>query len=438
MSSMAILGLVSFAVMIVLIILGVPIAISMFAVSMVGFYICGGTSMIVQQMSSGIFSLSASYTFAVVPLFMIVGILAGATDIASGTYTAAKKWVGKRRGGLLNATIVANALFGACSGISMATTSVFCKIAVPELNKAKYDESLTLGCVASASCLSSLIPPSIPIITVCILTNISIGNSLVCATLAGILTMLVMILVIKITQIVKPEKIPGPTQEDMNVTLKEKVKTLKLLVPILLLFLLIVGGSFFGWFAATVGGAVAMVAICIYALARRMPIKELGTHICDGARMFAGIYLMIMAGQMFSRFITLTQLASEIATWITQLNIPSVFVFLIAILFFLFCGCFISVMPIIVITAPIILPLLSDLGFDPYAMAICLVLCCELGNITPPVGNGVFATAAITGERATKIFKGVTPFFIAELATCILIGLVPQIVTWLPTLLGMM
>lgn len=437
MTSTAIFGLACFGIMIALIILGIPIAISMFVISVVGFYITGGISMLSTQLSNGIFSLSASYTFAVVPLFMIVGVLAGETGIASGAYNGARAWVGKYRGGLLYTTVVSNALFGACSGISVASNAVFCKIAAPELRKAKYDDSLSLGCISAAGSLSSLIPPSIPIITVCILSNLSIGTALICGTAAGIITMLIMMFIIKGTQLIRPDKVPEPTEEDRNITFQDKLKSLKLLVPILALFALIVGGSFFGWFSATVGGAVASVAIIIYAIIRRMPVKQLLHAVCESASQFAGIYLMIMAGSLFSRFITTTGLANQLASLISGLHMAPIFIFLIVVVFYLFCGCFIAVMPIIIITVPVLLPLLENLGFNPYAMAICLVLLCELGNITPPVGNSVFTTAIITGENPMKIFKGVTPFFIAELASCVLFGMVPIIVTFFPNLLGM-
>lgn len=437
MTSTAIFALACFGIMIALIILGIPIAISMFVISVVGFYITGGISMLSTQLSNGIFSLSASYTFAVVPLFMIVGVLAGETGIASSAYNGARAWVGKYRGGLLYTTVVSNALFGACSGISVASNAVFCKIAAPELRKAKYDDSLSLGCISAAGSLSSLIPPSIPIITVCILSNLSIGTALICGTAAGIITMLIMMFIIKGTQLIRPDKVPEPTEEDRNITFQDKLKSLKLLVPILALFALIVGGSFFGWFSATVGGAVASVAIIIYAIIRRMPVKQLLHAVCESASQFAGIYLMIMAGSLFSRFITTTGLANQLASLISGLHMAPIFIFLIVVVFYLFCGCFIAVMPIIIITVPVLLPLLENLGFNPYAMAICLVLLCELGNITPPVGNSVFTTAIITGENPMKIFKGVTPFFIAELASCVLFGMVPIIVTFLPNLLGM-
>lgn len=430
-------GIICFAAMVVLALIGFPIAISLLAPALVGFYLVGGQSMLVQQLSSGIFTQAASYSFAVVPLFTIVGVLAGETGMASNAYTCARKWVGKRRGGLLYTTVVANAIFGACSGISSSGSIVFSKIAAPELKKVGYDESMSLGCIAAASALSSLIPPSIPIIMTCILTDTSIGTALMASTGAGIALTILMCAVIFITARIRPQKVPKPTEEDKNVSWMDRLKTLKLLIPIAVLFGLILGGSFFGWFTATVGGAIAMVAIVIYALIKRMPLKAIFNALWQGVNIFSGIFLMILAGQVFSRFVSVTGLASALVNGIASLKVPNMVIFLVIILFYLLVGCFMSCMPVIIITAPVVVPMLSNIGFNPYVIVVCLVLLTELGNITPPVGNGVFSVATVLGESPAKIFKGVTPFFLAMLAAVILFAAVPMSIMWLPNMLGM-
>ena len=424
--------------MIILALIGVPIAIAMLAPAAAGFLIIGGPAMMIKQLSDGVFANSASYSYAVVPLFTIVGVLAGDTGIATNAYDCMHSWLGKRRGGLLYATVCANALFGACSGISAAGSIVFSKIAVPELKKHKYDESLSLGCVASASALSSLIPPSIPIIMTCILTDTSIGTALMCSTAAGIFITIMMCVMIFVTARMRPGKIPVPTEEDKNITWGERLKTLRLLIPIAVLFILIVGGSFFGWFPATVGGAIAMVAIVIYALIRRMPVSKIGKSLWEGVCMFVGIYLMIIAGTLFSRFITVTGVASALASWIANLAVPAMVIFLVVVVFYLFIGCFMNCMPVIIITAPIIVPMLKNIGFSEFVIVVCLVLLTEVGNITPPVGNGVFMVATVLKESPAKIFKGVTPFFIAMVAAAIVFAAFPIVLEWLPKLLGMM
>lgn len=437
MTEWLVIGIICFAAMVVLAMIGVPICIAMLLPATVGFYLIGGPNMMIRQLSDGIFANSASYSYAVVPLFTIVGVLAGDTGIASNAYECMHAWLGKRRGGLLYATVCANALFGACSGISAAGNIVFSKIAAPELKKRNYDESLSLGCISSASALSSLIPPSIPIIMTCILTETSIGTALMCSTAAGIAVVILMCIVIKITAVLKPGKVPEPSEEDKQISWKQRLKTLKLLIPIAVLFALIMGGSFFGWFPATVGGAIAMVAIVIYALIRRMPIKNIGRSLWQGVTMFVGIYLMILSGTMFSRFVSTTGLANAMVSGIANLTIHRMLIFLLVVIFYLFIGCFMNCMPVIIITAPIIVPMLRGIGFNEFVIVVCLVLLTEIGNITPPVGTGVFAVATVLRESPAKIFKGVTPFFIAMVVAVLLFALIPQTLTWLPTLLGM-
>ena len=438
MTTSLLVGIICFAAMIILALIGVPIAIAMLAPAAVGFLIIGGPNMMIKQLSDGVFANSASYSYAVVPLFTIVGVLAGDTGIATNAYDCMHSWLGKRRGGLLYATVCANALFGACSGISAAGSIVFSKIAVPELKKHKYDESLSLGCVASASALSSLIPPSIPIIMTCILTDTSIGTALMCSTAAGIFITVMMCVMIFVTARISPGKIPVPSAEDRNISWGERVKTLRLLIPIAVLFVLIVGGSFFGWFPATVGGAIAMVAIVLYALIKRMPVRKIGRSLWEGVCMFVGIYLMIIAGTLFSRFITVTGVASALANWIANLAVPAIVIFLVVVVFYLFIGCFMNCMPVIIITAPIIVPMLKNIGFSEFVIVVCLVLLTEVGNITPPVGNGVFMVATVLKESPAKIFKGVTPFFVAMVAAAIVFAAFPIVLEWLPKLLGMM
>ena len=437
MSTQLIIGIVCFVLMIVLALIGVPIALALLAPAVIGFLIIGGPSMMIKQLSDGIFANSASYSYAVVPLFTIVGVLAGDTGIASNAYDCMHAWLGKRRGGLLYATICANALFGACSGISAAGNIVFSKIAVPELNKHKYDESLSLGCISSASALSSLIPPSIPIIMTCILTDTSIGTTLMCSTAAGLFVTVAMCAAVYVTGKIHPKKVPIPTAEDKNITWRQRVATLRLLIPIAVLFALIIGGSFFGWFPATVGGAIAMVAIVVYALIKKMPVKKIGKSLWEGVTMFVGIYLMIIAGTLFSRFVTVTGLATGLANWIASLAVPSIVIFLVVVVFYLFIGCFMSCMPVIIITAPIIVPMLKNIGFSEFVIVVCLVLLTEIGNITPPVGNGVFMVATVLKESPAKIFKGVLPFFIVMTVATILFAAFPIILEWLPKLLGM-
>lgn len=226
---------------------------------------------------------------------------------------------GQRAGGLLDTTIVANAIFGACSGVSAAGNVVFSRIALPELDKNNYNHGLSLATITAAGSLAVLIPPSMPIITFCLLTSVSVGAALMTGLACGVMMAVIMILFLKVYGLVRPGMIPPKSGE--KVPFKEKVSTLKLLLPILLLFALIVGGCFAGWFPATVGGAVGFVAVLLYAVLIKMPPKQILGNIWTGLKGFGSMYMIIVSGQMFGRVVTMSGLAAKIAGWIGGANI---------------------------------------------------------------------------------------------------------------------
>ena len=435
MTANMIIGLLVFAGMIALVLLGVPIFVSMLAGSFVGFIAIGGVRMMVVQFTTAPFSLGANYTYAVLPLFMLVGSLASVTGIAQGAFDAMHKWLGRVRGGLLYTVVCANALFGACSGISVAGNVVFGRLAVPELERQGYDRSLSYGTVTGAGVLSSLIPPSIPIIMWCLITNMSIGNTLMYGLSAGIIMVALLCLFIFIYSLFRPGKVPS-TRDLPKVPFAEKVKSLRYVVPILLVFALIIGGAVWGWFPATVGGAAAVVALIIYALVKRVPVKQIGHCIWDAAIMNAGMFPIIMAGTIFSRFIALTGLADGMADLIAGANLPPMLVFTLVIIFYLICGCVMDIPSIIIITVPVIFPLLTGLGFDQYVLCVMLVFMCDVAGMTPPIGMNVFAVSNALKVRPMSIFKGCIPFFILDIVCVYVMALFPQVVQFLPRLMG--
>lgn len=437
--SNAVIGAIVFLVMLIMIFVGIPVWLSMFSCSIVGLFLVSGESMMLNQMTSGPYVTSASYSYAVLPLFMLVGTLAGSTGIAEGAYSSMKKWLGGIRGGLLYATIAANAIFGACAGIGTAGTAVFGKIALPELERAGYEKKLSMGTITASSALSGLIPPSITIIMFCIIiSDLSIGTALMCGLGAGLVTTLAMFITVKVITIVSPAKVPVVKEEDKHIPIKEKLSTLKLLVPIVLLFGLIIGGSFYGWFSPTVGGAVASMVIVIYALAKRIKVKDILNSFWEGAVMNGGIFLIIIGGTLFSRFISLSGLASAFSDLITSLNINRYLFFMIVFLFYIICGCIMDIISCVIITVPILFPPLEAMGFDPYMLCITLVFVAAIASITPPIGMTVFVAANVMDAPAMDIFQGVVPYFFCECAVVILMMFFPGICTYMPTLMTML
>ncbi len=436
--SLMTIGIGVFLAMIVLIVIGIPIFASMMITCFVGFWLISGPQMAITQFATAPLNIGASYTYAVLPLFMLIGTLAGATGIAEGAFSALQKWLGRVRGGLLYTLVITNAVFGACSGIATAGNIVFGRLAMPEMDRYGYDRKLSLGTITSAGCLASLIPPSIPIILICMMmSDMSIGTALTYGLSCGILMTIILCIGIFIYVRIFPNKVPKITDQP-KVPMKEKVLALRQLIPIALVFLLIIGGTMLGWFAATVAGAVASVVLILYALIRRTPIKKILGCVWDAAVVNAGFFVIIIGGNMFSRFVTTTKLVDGIANAIAQVSLPSYLIFLMVVVFYIFCGCVMDILSIIIITVPIVLPLLQGLGYNEYVICVILVFMCELAGLTPPIGMNVFAVSNALRIRPSEIFAGVTPFFCMELIAVLVIGAFPQIITWLPVLTNLL
>ncbi len=434
----AIVGIVIFIVMMVMIFAGVPVFVSMLTCAFIGFLVLskGDPSLMIAKFKTAPFDLAANYNYAVLPMFMLVGSLAGETGIAGGAFTSMHAWLGRVKGGLLYVVVCSNAVFGACSGSSIAGNIVFGKLSMPELEKAGYSRKYSLGCIAASGALSTLIPPSMAIIMYCLISPVTmnVGTALMAGVIPGIVTAVALCVTVRIIGVIHKGSIPpggGP-----KVSMMEKLKTLRLLVPIILLFGLIIGGTFAGWFTATVGGAIGAVAVCIYAIFKKMSIKQIAHCIWEAATMEAGIFPIIIAGQLFGSFIAATGLANSLANIIAGVQAPKFIVFMLVVLLYVFCGCVMDIVSIIIITVPVVFPVLTAVGYSPYVLVICLCFMCEIAGLTPPIGMNVFATANALRVNPSEIFSGVIPYFICEFLIVLFMALVPDICLVLPRLLG--
>lgn len=430
------LGIYVFLGMFVMIMLGFPIYLSMFAMAAAGFFAIGGPTYAITQFLSGPFNLSATYNFAVLPLFMLLGVLAGDTGVAGDTFTAARKWTGKVRGGLLMSTVVANLIFGACSGMSAAANIVFGKIAYPELRRNGYESRLAIGCITATGALSSLIPPSTTIVLFAMLAEISVGTALMSGILPGIAVAVLYCIAIVIIGKVQPYKVPAVTEADKMVTGREKLGSLKLLLPIVALFAIIIGGIYGGVFPATVGGAIGAFAIIVYAFAKRLSPRMIWKGIREATIMNAQVFPIIIAGSMFSRLVALSGLATGLAKTIANAELSPFVVMLLVIVFYLFCGCVMDMLSTLIITVPLVFPLLMGLGYNEFVICIILVFMMEIAGLTPPIGMNVFNCANVLRMNPMEIFKGVVPFFVVDIIMVFLLIIFPQIVTFLPSLLS--
>lgn len=448
MISAPVIGILFFLLMMVMVFVGIPVFISMLTATFFGFLALSGgnPAMMLTQFTAGVYNLGANYNYAVLPLFALVGALVGETGVAEGAFNCFESWLKRVKGGLLFTVVASNAVFGACSGSSIAGNIVFGKLSLPQLRKRGYDEKLSLGCIAASGALSTLIPPSMGILMFCIIApspievggvgnvTISVGTALSGGIVPGLLTAIALCITVRIMGFIRKGSLPARSHE--SVDWKGRLLGLRYLIPILILFGLIIGGTMLGWFTATVAGAVGAVVCVIYAIIKRIPARTLWRTFVDAAVMEAGIFPIIIGGQLFSRFVSNSGLAAYLSNAIAGLHAPAFIIFLLVMLLYVFCGCVMDMMSIIIITVPVVFPILCGLGYSPYAIIIALCFMMEIAGLTPPIGMNVFATSNALRVSPSKVFSGVWPFFICEVLMVIVIALLPGIVTWLPGLLS--
>jgi C4-dicarboxylate transporter DctM subunit len=425
-------GICCFLGMLALILIGVPIFISMFTAAFVGFWLVGGLGYALLQFRQAPYYISDTYVFGVVPMFILMGIIAGECGLAEDIYTAMSKWFGGLRGGILMATIAGAGVFGACTGTSLASAAVFTRISLPELESHKFDKSLSMGAIAASGAMASLIPPSVPIVIFCVLAESSIGKALVGGIIPGIILTLVLMGIVTLLARIYPQKIPAI---HVRHTWRERFSSVRMLWPVLCLFLLVVGGMYAGWFPATTGGAIGAAGVLVYALFRRIQKRTLYKCFWEMAIVNVQLFPIIIGGYLFGRFLARSGLAARLLDLIAQSGLSPLTIMWIVILIYIFLGCVMELFSLLIITVPLLWPILQGLGFDPVQICIILVLVASIATITPPIGVVVFLVSSIARVDSSLVFRGVMPYFIGTIAVMTAIVFFPPLATWLPKLL---
>ena len=375
----------------------------------------------------------SSYTLSVIPLFVLMGQFAFISGISTDIYKTVYAWMGHFRGGLAMATVMACAGFAAVCGSSLATGATMGMVAIPEMDKYKYDPRLSTGCVAAGGTLGILIPPSIGFIIYGILTEESIGRLFMAGFLPGILLAGLFILAIYIQCRLHPEM--GPQGE--SVTWKARFKSLGGTWGMLLLFCVVMGGIYLGVFTPTeAAGVGAFGAFLITFFKRKLTFKSLIQCLLDTGRTTAMIFFIIIGANIFSTFLGLAKIPMGLADFITALDLPRIVILAGIILIYVVLGCVMDCYAIMILTVPIIFPVIEAMQFDPIWFGVLMVIVLEVGLITPPVGLNVFVLkAAAPNVPLTVIFQGIWPFLLAALASIILLTIFPQIALFVPSLM---
>jgi len=416
------IGLLGIIILLILIFLNMPIGFAMALVGFAGFAVLVGPAGAFSNLSSIPFRYVADYTFVVIPLFLLMGTIAANTGISRDLYRAAHSWVGHIRGGLAMASVVAAAGFAAISGSSTATAAAMAKVAYPEMKRYNYDETMAVGSLAAGGTMGILIPPSMGFIMYAILTEESVGKLFMAGIIPGILEAAFYIFTIYFLCL-RNYKMgpPGPTT-----SFKQKFLSLKKTWSMLVLFILVMGGIYMGIFTPSEAAAIgASGALVISLVMRRITRRNFIDSLAETGKTTAMIVNLIIGSMIFARFLAVSKLPFEMSDLVANLNIPNYVLLICILVFYILIGCFLDIYSSIVLTIPIIFPTLIALGFSPIWFGVLIVRVIEVGLITPPIGMNAFVIAGATGVSSSKVFRGIWPFFIADLLHVALLVAVP-------------
>ncbi len=417
--------------LLILFVLGMPVAYAMALVGVVGFSYMVSPSAGLAILARDFWSQFASYNLSVIPMFILMGSIAYYSGMGGRLYNTANKFLGHWKGGLAIATIAACAGFGALCGSTNAEAAAMSKVAFPEMRKYGYDDSLATACIASAGSLAILIPPSALLIVYGIITSESIGRLFLAGIVPGIFLTVLFIIAIALVCRINPALAPPGSRS----TFKEKLASLNGVIEVLILFALVMGGIFLGWFTPTEGGAIGAAGALIIALVgRNLTLERIFDSLSDTTRITGMVFLIITGAIIFGHFMSITGAPASLADWVSALGVPPAVTMFFIIIMYLIGGCFMDSLALVTLTVPTLLPLIMALGFDPIWFGIVIVLVGEAGVITPPVGINVYVVKSVVDVPLETIFRGILPFLAAIIVCIIFLIFFPQIVTFLPDL----
>lgn len=421
-----IIALIGLVVMLLLMFLKMPISFSMFVVGFSGVLLMASPGAAFNLLQAELWTQFSSYSLSIIPLYVLMGEIIFRSGITEKLFVAAYKWVGHLKGGMAGTTVLASSGFAAICGSNSATAATMSTIALPELKKYKYDEALSTGSVAAGGTLGIIIPPSTVLIVIAIQTQQSVRQLFAATIIPGMILTLLFLATISYLCMRNPELGPaGP-----KTPFKEKMLSLKGVIPVFLLFVFVVGGLFRGWFTPTESGAFGSFGAIILALSmRKLTWKNFRLSIASTLRSSAMVILLIVGAMVFGRFLTLTRLPFAVAEWVVKLAIPPSAVLIIILLIFVIGGSLMDALGFLIIAIPIFYPTVMALGYDPIWFAIVLNIVTSMGAITPPVGVNVFVVQGLSGGVAmSTVFRGAMYFLVPYVLIIALLIVFPQIV----------
>lgn len=424
------IGLMGIGGMFLLLALRVPVAIALLAAGFFGTWALNGQRSAVAVLSSETFSAVSSYSLIVIPLFILMGNISSAAGFSRGLYELAYAWVGRFRGGLASASILGCAAFSAVSGSSVATAVTIGRVAIPEMKRFGYHERLSTGAVAAGGTLGYLIPPSTGFVLYSILTEQSLGRLFMAGILPGIILTLLFIAAIVMMTYLDPTV--GP--KGAPVPMRERFARLINAAPLIAVIFISIGGIYAGVFTPVEAAGVGAFLVLVFALiGRRLTLTSLHEVFLDTVKTSTMLYVIIIGAGIFSPFLAFTQIPQGLSDSLATLGLGPMGTLIIILLAYIVLGMFMDALSMLVITIPIVYPVILSLGYDPIWFGVIAVIVIEMGMITPPVGINVFVVKAIAPDVPMgTIFKGVLPFWVAMFVALMLLILFPQIALFIP------
>ncbi|WP_439551004.1 TRAP transporter large permease [Falsiroseomonas sp.] len=425
------IGLALIAIMAALVLSGIPIGIALVLLSYIGIgLIRENWDLAGRMLALASYAAISDYLFATIPLFVLMGLLVSVSDIGKDTFEVAQYLLRKLRGGLGMATVAANAVFGAVTGISIASAAVFTKVAVPQMMRFGYTPKFAVGCVAGSSILGMLIPPSLLMIIYGVLAEVSIGRLFLAGIVPGLLMALAFVAMIWLLATYRPDMVqPLAAQAALPIQVETTASLLGKSVPIATLITLVLGGLYTGFFTPTEAGAIgAFGALMIALVRRRLSLPRFWRILVETGFVSVGILFLLIAASMYSRMLTMAGIPASIADLIQTMGLGVYGFLLVYILFVLLLGMIIDSSSILLIVTPIAAPIAKDFGIDLIHFGIITVIAVEVGLLTPPFGISAFAVKATLNDKRIgleTIFAGALPFVGVMLAVLALIVAFP-------------
>ncbi|MCU0540550.1 MAG: TRAP transporter large permease, partial [Desulfobacterales bacterium] len=419
-------GLLGCLLLGVLLLLGMPIAFLLMLVGFLGICQLASLGAALPVVAQTLYGVASHYPFTIIPLFIVMGSLAGTAGMTRELYASFDAWFRRLPGGLGVATIAACAGFAAVCGSSVAAAAAMGKVALPEMRRFGYAPRLATGIVAAGGTLSFLIPPSLGFVVYGMLTEQSIGRLFIAGVLPGLLLAVVYAGVVIFWVLIRPELAPAPVE---RVPMGKKVAALKGIWETGLVFILVVGGIYLGVINPTEAGAVGAFALFLIVLAkRRLDCKAAAAALREAAQVTVMVLFLVAGATVFSTFLALSTIPAAVSHWIAGLEVSRYAVLGIIVLIYILLGCFLDSVSMMVLTLPVVYPVVVSLGFHPIWFGVTAVLMMEAGLITPPMGLNVYTLAGIATETApAEIFRGALPFLIAIVLTALLLTVFPGI-----------